>query len=468
MRLKQRFKQRLTCCTIAKDEEDKIDFFLNNIYDWVDELILIDTGSKDGTLEKVNHFVNLTQARKIRLDLFKWNDDFSAARNFSLSHASSEWILVLDADEVISDEGLLNLRKLIDEVGSEGAQKEAKEVLGLNLVQRHYVNDAKLPGFRYCDDTCLHAENYLGYIETNVVRVFRNNKEIRYRYTVHEKVDKSIFELNGKILPTNIVIHHYGYKTDEENNKKKTAFYKKLEEKQLALTPNDPKPNYELALIARAENNLSKALELFQKCAEIEPRYELVLLELGNCYREQKNFEKAAECYKKSIELRKHDIRGYINLGLLYSKLGDYDPAKFEDAKKILEQAITLDEENHKEDVKQRKTERLNPRPYNILADNYIKQMNFDEAIKLLEKAIKLMPYNFEAYNNLAGLYFAKSNADKNKADFNRGLIILEKASHLGCKNIILLKNLAAIYAGQKDEAKLRKVSKVIEEIEKK
>src|SRR3989338_8459085 len=128
MRLKQRFKQRLTCCTIAKDEEDKIDFFLNNIYDWVDELILIDTGSKDGTLEKVNHFVNLTQARKIRLDLFKWNDDFSAARNFSLGHASSEWVLVLDADEVISDEGLLELRKTIDSAPG--------EVLGLNLIQR--------------------------------------------------------------------------------------------------------------------------------------------------------------------------------------------------------------------------------------------------------------------------------------------------------------------------------------------
>lgn len=451
MRLKQRFKQKITCCTIVKDEEHDIEFFLNNIYDWVDELVLIDTGSKDMTLEKVNHFVNFTQAKKIRLDLFKWNDNFSAARNFSLGHASSEWVLVLDADEVISDEGLLELRKTIDSASS--------EVLGLNLIQRHYVNDAKLPGFRYCDDTCLHADNYLGYIETNIVRVFRNNKAIRYRYTVHEKVDKSIFELNGKILPTNIIIHHYGYKKDEETNKRKTAFYKKLEEKQLALTPNDPKPYYELALIARAENNLSRALELFQKCAELEPRHELVLLELGNCYREQKEVDKAVECYKKSIELRGHDIRGHINLGLLFSKLG-----KFEDAQKILEQAIKIDEENHKEDVKHGKTEKLNPRPYNILADNFIKQKNFDEAIKLLEKIIKLMPYNFEAYNNLAGMYFAKN--DKNS--FNKGLTLLEKASHLSTKNITLLKNLAAIYAGQKDEAKLKKVNKLIEEIEKK
>ncbi|MBI2136038.1 tetratricopeptide repeat protein [Candidatus Woesearchaeota archaeon] len=451
MRLKERFKQRITCCTIMKDEEHNIEFFLNNIYDWVDELVLIDTGSKDMTLEKVNHFVNFMQAKKIRLDLFKWNDDFSAARNFSLGHASSEWVLVLDADEVISDEGLLELRKTIDSASG--------EVLGLNLIQRHYVNDAKLPGFRHCDDTCLHADNYLGYIETNVVRVFKNNKAIRYRYTVHEKVDKSIFELNGKILPTNIIIHHYGYKKDEETSKRKTIFYKRLEEKQLALTPNDPKPYYELALIARAENNLSRALELFQKCAGLEPRHELVLLELGNCYREQKDVDKAAECYKKSIELRDHDIRGYINLGLLFSKLG-----KFEDAQKILEQAIKIDEENHKEDVKHNKTEKLNPRPYNILADNFIRQKNFDEAIKLLEKAIKLMPYNFEAYNNLAGMYFAKN--DKNS--FNKGIALLGKAFHLGTKNITLLKNLAAIYAGQKDATKLKKVNRLIEEIGKK
>jgi Tfp pilus assembly protein PilF len=427
MKLKKRFTNSLSCCTIVKDEEKQINFFLNNIYDWVDELVLIDTGSKDRTLESVNHFANYMKAKKIRLDLFKWNDDFSAARNVSLDHAASDWILVLDADEIISDEDMMELRKTIDTV--------PKDVAGLRIKVKHYVNDPRIPGFKDCDDTCLHAEKYQGYIETDVIRVFRRDNRIRFDYRVYERVDNSVNSIGGKVKDTDFIIHHYGYKANE-----RVDYYKKLLEKQLKETPQDAKPHYELALIYRSKGDFKKAFEMFKRCVELDPKHELVMLELGNCHREMKEFDKAVSCYNKHNEIKKEDFRGFVNLGLLYSKLG-----RVEKSNEMFKKAISL---NNKIS-----------RPYNVMAENFIRQKDQDKAIDILEKSVKKFPYNFQAYNNLAGMYFSKN-------DVTKGLVVLESAFKLGCKNIVLLKNLEAVYRARDMDGKANKVEKVIKGIE--
>jgi len=428
MKLKKRFTNTLSCCTIVKNEEEHINFFLNNIYDWVDELVIIDTGSTDRTLERINHFANYMKAKKIRLDLFKWNDDFSAARNFSIEHASSDWILALDADETISDEDMMELRKMIDAA--------PRDVAALNLVQRHYTNDFNLPGFKDCDDTCLHAEKFQGYVETNVKRVFRRDTRLRFHYKVHEKIDKSLEAIGGRVNEACIVIHHYGYKTASDN--KKTDFYSKLLEKQIKETPDDAKPYYELALICRGRGDVERAFEHFKRCAELNPKHELVMLELGNCYRELKDFEKAVSCYNKYNEM-KHDFRGFVNLGLLYSKLG-----KFEKSNEMLEKALAMNKSIS--------------RPYNVIAENFIKQKQYGKAVEVLERCVKHFPYNFQAYNNLAGMYFAGK-------DITKGLVVLESAFKLGCKNLVLLSNLAAVYRARKMDSKAAKVEKRIKDI---
>ena len=79
---------------ITKNEEKYLEQCLNSIKDIVNEIIIIDTGSIDKTKDIVKKF-------NAKIFDFKWSDDFSEARNESLKHATKDWILVLDAVEII-------------------------------------------------------------------------------------------------------------------------------------------------------------------------------------------------------------------------------------------------------------------------------------------------------------------------------------------------------------------------------
>ena len=87
----------LSVCMIVKNEEAVIGRCLNCVCKFADQIIVVDTGSADNTVEEVKKFTD-------NVYFFKWCDDFSAARNFSLEKADCEYVMWLDADDVISDE----------------------------------------------------------------------------------------------------------------------------------------------------------------------------------------------------------------------------------------------------------------------------------------------------------------------------------------------------------------------------
>ena len=86
---------KLSLCMIVKNEQEDLPKCLEAVKKFVDEIIIMDTGSTDKTKEVAKKFT------KNVFD-FKWKNDFAAARNESLKHATGDWILCLDADEVIS------------------------------------------------------------------------------------------------------------------------------------------------------------------------------------------------------------------------------------------------------------------------------------------------------------------------------------------------------------------------------
>ncbi len=95
----------ISLCMIVKDEEANLPACLITVADLVDEIIVVDTGSADRTRECAEHF-------GARVVDFPWVDDFSAARNESLRHATGEWILWLDADDRIDVPNRDRLRAL--------------------------------------------------------------------------------------------------------------------------------------------------------------------------------------------------------------------------------------------------------------------------------------------------------------------------------------------------------------------
>ena len=100
----------LSLCVIVKDEEKVLKRCLDSVKDIVDEIIIVDTGSHDKTKDIAKQYTD-------KLYDFKWIDDFSKARNFSFSKATKDYIIWLDADDVILEDDrikLLNLKKKLD------------------------------------------------------------------------------------------------------------------------------------------------------------------------------------------------------------------------------------------------------------------------------------------------------------------------------------------------------------------
>ncbi len=182
---------------IVKDEEIVLKEFLNSVKDYVDEIVIVDTGSKDNTKSIALEFT-------LKIFDFEWSDDFSAARNFSISKATGEWILILDADEVISKDDLLKIKTIIED----------DNYLGYRFIQETYHGDELVSTRGIC-------------------RLFQNNKGIKFVYPIHETVRNSILELNEKIGKTGIVIRN-----NAQYSKEKKDYYVSLINKKIKQFPN--------------------------------------------------------------------------------------------------------------------------------------------------------------------------------------------------------------------------------------
>jgi len=225
---------RLSLCMIVKNEKKNLPRCLESAKPYVDEMIVVDTGSQDGTPE-----IALQYGAKV--DYFKWCDDFAAARNFSLSLASGDWILVLDADEEL----VVNTDALKEELTSK------TEVIAYLLMLSE-------------------ANAVQGTTPLHTPRLFRNLPELRYVSRLHEYIDlKKWYDRSNFLsqLESLKILHHP--KTDPE-------------EIQQELIERD------IAILERIQQEEGISLRL--------------LYSLANVYGATQQSEKAQECYAEAFE----------------------------------------------------------------------------------------------------------------------------------------------------------------------
>lgn len=197
----------VSLCMIARNEEDCLADCIRSVRNLVGEIIVVDTGSSDKTSE-------IAARSGARVFSLAWNNDFADARNYALKQATKAWILVLDADEIMSPVEHNTWAGLLANPDVEG----------------------------YFVDIC----NYLGdgreTAEDFVVRLFRNKPAYRFSGSIHEQVAGAIKTCTeGKgLASSNLVIHHFGYLSRrieaKDKHKRNTAVIKKA----LAQTPRDP------------------------------------------------------------------------------------------------------------------------------------------------------------------------------------------------------------------------------------
>lgn len=199
-------RNHLSLCMIVKNEEKFLEGCLKSVQGVVDEIILVDTGSTDKTLE-------IAKAFGAKQFLFPWTGDFSAARNEALSHATGEWILYLDADERLKS----------------GQGKKLRHLLSHNNVKAYNV---------WIEGSTNLREGAV--VQRNAYpRIFRSHPSVRFEGRVHEQITPSLERMEWAIYLTDIVIEHLGYGQGFDTVKEKAKRNREMLKKQLEDEPNN-------------------------------------------------------------------------------------------------------------------------------------------------------------------------------------------------------------------------------------
>ncbi len=184
----------LSLCMIVKDEEENLARCLQSVQGLADEIVLVDTGSRD-------HTVEIAARYGARIFHFPWNDSFADARNESLAKANGEWALFMDADDRLEDGGKEKILRFL-----------------------HACPES-------CDIVCCRTVCFVGETEDSSacpvnmnVRLIRTGRGCRFRGRIHEQVIRGEESLSAQMFcQADITFYHYGYLDREIRQKNKHA-----------------------------------------------------------------------------------------------------------------------------------------------------------------------------------------------------------------------------------------------------
>lgn len=258
-------KNRITIslCMIVRDEEKTIERCLNSVQDIVDEIIIVDTGSTDRTRELVRKYTD-------KVHNFTWVDDFAAARNKVFSYATKQYILWLDADDVIFEPDRIKFQKLRD---------------GFDTA----VDVVNMPYLLSFDES--------GQVTFSLRRnrLVKRSRNFQWKGAVHEYL-----EVSGNILNSDIAIAHKSEGHDSERN---LRIYEKRLAKGEEFTPRDL---YYFGNELYDHKQYERALEYYVKFLDTEKGW--VEDNISTCgkmadiYKSLGDQEKSQACLYKSFE----------------------------------------------------------------------------------------------------------------------------------------------------------------------
>ena len=223
---------RLSVCLIVKNEEKFLDACLQSVKSVTNEILVVDTGSTDRTVE-------IARSHGARVEFFAWCDDFSAARNAGLEQARGDWVLILDADEELSaeDRGVL-----LDELRTESNHL----LLRLRCIQN------------------LQGRRYQGYVP----RLFRNAPGIWFHDTIHESVTQTtsiLCDVWGMDLGLSRArLIHHGYTPEVVQERGKVGRNHALLLRAVEENPGNAYMQMQLGSEYLRMNDLEKAFEHFR------------------------------------------------------------------------------------------------------------------------------------------------------------------------------------------------------------
>ncbi|WP_229414638.1 MULTISPECIES: tetratricopeptide repeat protein [Moorena] len=373
----------LSLCMIVKDEEESLPQCLSSVKDVVDEMVVLDTGSTDRTIE-------VAQSYGARVYQFEWCNDFAAARNQALKYVQGEWVLVLDADEVLKPEVVPEIKQAI----------QNSSYLVINLV-RQEVGATQSP-------------------YSLVSRLFRYHPEIRFSRPYHAMVDDTVAQMLQRepqwqvVSLSQVAILHYGYSDDAIASRDKLTRALTAMEGYLASHPFDAYVCSKLGALYIQNNQVDQGLELLKRGltgTELEPA---VLFELhyhlGNAYTRQGELNSGAIHYQQAIQqpiLPQLKLGAYNNLGSLLLQAGELNHAKT-----AYEMAVKIDPSF--------------ALGHNNLGMTWKALGQMENAIASYQQAIQLNPEYGEAYQNLGVVWLKLGKVDQSLSAFKKAIALHE------------------------------------------
>lgn len=374
---------KLSLCMIVKNEEANLPKCLESVKDVVDEMIVMDTGSIDRTVE-------IAQKFGAKVSSFAWCDNFSTARNAALKYVTGDWILVLDADEMLEP-------KIIPQICE---MMKNENTLMINFI-RHEIGATQSP-------------------YSLVSRLFRSHPKLYFTRPYHSLIDDSAEKLikeepQWKVIDLSAIgILHSGYQPEFIKSLDKYERARKAMEGFWQQHPHDPYVCSKLGALYLQIGQTEKGLKLLKQglktnTADIHVLYELHY-SLGNAYAKQQKIEQAVKHYQKAIAqpiLAQLKLGAYNNLGGLLQAVGD-----LQNTKKAYEFTIKIDPS-------------FAIGYYNL--GMLLKEMgNLPEAIKAYQKAIQINSEYAAAYQNLGVVFFKLGYLVESQEAFKQAITLHE------------------------------------------
>ncbi len=228
---------KLSACLIVCDNERTIGPCLESLAPWVDEIVVVDTGSVDLTPEICKEY-------GARVYNWAWRDDFSAARNESFKYAQGEWIFWMDSDDTLPPECGQRLRDLVK--GDIDPQ-----TMG-------FVGQVHCPNKNSTDVTVVDH-----------VKLIRNRSDLRFEFRIHEQILPAIRRAGGSVEWSDIYVVHSGSDQSVEGRKRKLERDYRLLELDHRERPHHPFVLFNLGMTYADDQKYETAAQYLKECIEV-------------------------------------------------------------------------------------------------------------------------------------------------------------------------------------------------------
>ncbi|RMF02891.1 MAG: glycosyltransferase [Chloroflexi bacterium] len=281
----------VSLCMIVRNEEANLADCIRSAGDFAAEVIVVDTGSTDRTVE-------IAKSLGARVKHFEWVDDFAAARNESMKDAQGDWIFYLDADDRLSPEEVTRLKNVVasglaDAYRCRVVSHVADAGQSLNIVYH--------------------------------TRLFRNHRNVWFSGAVHENITAAILRQGMTVAQTNVTIQHVGYAGGPEVLRQKARRNGQILQRAIGRHPDDLKLRYYLGVSLYQLADYRAAIGQFEAVIAHPPPtlnrdsqlYKAYLL-LISAYTHVPAPEKARRTLQRALELFPERRHLWITAGMFY------------------------------------------------------------------------------------------------------------------------------------------------------